>query len=966
VKNQTMKAAASFLIAAAVAVARPVQARADDGRVALLSGYTMTSWTLADGIPIGPVSAMVQDTEGYLWLGTTSGVVRFDGARFTPWEAIYPTRLPHRGVLALGLSRDGSFWIGFDRLTDGVSVGVWRNGVLTYPTSGLAPRAATSSILEDRTGCVWAVSDGALHRLRHGRWDMVRTGALGRATVVSVREDAGGAIWIGTRHGVFRTRDGDAFDLVEAGIARETSHGADGALWMTDPVHGARRQGARAPMLGVDGWGMRLLHDSRGNLWVGTTGQGLWRVRDTTRPGAPLIEQATRQTGLSSDMIQTLLEDREGNIWVGTMLGLHSLTPQELMPLASGALVRALLPEADGSIWAGTASGLMQFRREGDTWRGRTVSARWDIRSLYRDTRGQAWARTDHGLRSLERGQLVDTRTPNAVDPPCSAGAVAAAPAPDPAVLPRPFCVVRDTIWAASDDGAVTARRGEHTVATFQAPLPSTAPGRHIIDTIFEDALGTMWAGGTAGLWRVREGRVEQIGEREGLPAQRVMAITQSLDGDLWLAVDRGPRYPGRRAALVRMNPSDVDRATAASAPLAGYRVYDAANGLAGVPLGAAAAARSTDGSLWFSIGGSLTVVDPAGVSRDLGHPPPALIAGVTIDESAVTLAAAGMLPPGTRKIQIDYTALRLTAPRQIRFRYRLDGFDPDWVDAGARRQAYYTNLAPGKYVFRVRANGGEGTWAVPEAQWTFTVRPAFRQTAWFYALCGIILLLAAWGAAQTRVWVLNRQFAATLAERARLSREIHDTMLQSLVGIALQVQAIARRCAPQALAQQAQLVALRREVEEHIREARQAVMNLRSPMLESRGLTGALAEAGRRAAAPSTRFEISANPIAGLPVAMEGELLRIGQEAIANAARHACATSIRVELREEPDAVSLRVIDDGRGFDVDTMSSGISGHYGLTGMQERTARLGGRLTVSSSARGTVVEASIPCARSRQ
>jgi len=310
------------------------------------------------------------------------------------------------------------------------------------------------------------------------------------------------------------------------------------------------------------------------------------------------------------------------------------------------------------------------------------VGAKSYIRSLFRDTRGQAWARTDRGLRSLDRGQLAGTPTPDAVDTPCSSGAVlglsdlapttpniwrilaAAAPPPDPAALPRPFCAARGTLWTASADGALTARRGERTVATFRSPLPA-APARPVIDTIFEDALGAMWAGGTAGLWRVRDERLDQIGEREGLPAQRVLAITQSLDGDLWLAVDRGTRYPGRRAALIRLNPSDVDRATASRAALAGYRIYDASNGLAGVPLGAAAAARAGDGSLWFSIGGSLTVVDPARVPRNLGRAAPARIAGVTIDENVVVAASAGMLPPGTRKIQIDYTALRLTAPRQ-------------------------------------------------------------------------------------------------------------------------------------------------------------------------------------------------------------------------------------------------------------------------------------------------------------
>jgi signal transduction histidine kinase len=534
------------------------------------------------------------------------------------------------------------------------------------------------------------------------------------------------------------------------------------------------------------------------------------------------------------------------------------------------------------------------------------------------------------------------------------------ATAPDPAVLPRPFCVAHDGTWAATD-GALTVRRGEHTAATIRPP--SSPIGPQTVDAIFEDAAGTIWAGGTAGLWRIREGRVEQLSEHEGLPAQRVMAITQSLDGDLWLAVDRGPRYPGRRAALIRLNPSDFDRSAAGETPVTGYRLYDAMNGLAGFPLGVTAA-RSNDGTLWFAFGGVLSAVDPSHVLPE-HRAAPARIAGVTVDDRPVLPASAGVFSPGTRKIQIDYTALRLTAPRQVRFRYRLDGFDPDWVDAGARRQAYYTNLAPGRYQFRVRANSDGATWAVPEATWAFAVQPAFHQTGWFYALCATALLLVVWGAAHTRAWILNRQFAAMHAERTRLSREMHDTMLQSLAGIALQVQAIARRCAPQASEQQAQLLALRREVEEHVREARQAIMNLRSPMLEVCGLAGALAEIGRRAVVPPTRFDMSAGQIAGTSPALEGELLRIGQEAIANAARHAAATHIHVELEREPDAVRLRVTDDGRGFDVDRTLAADSGHYGFTGMQERAARVGGRLTVTSSPSGTVVEASLPCARQR-
>jgi hypothetical protein len=224
---------------------------------------------------------------------------------------------------------------------------------------------------------------------------------------------------------------------------------------------------------------------------------------------------------------------------------------------------------------------------------------------------------------------------------------------------------------------------------------------------------------------------VEPLSEREGLPAQRGWRHAEP-DSDLcsqWIAAHAilagGPRSSAQ--------PSDFDRA-AADAPVAGYKIYDAMNGLAGFPLGVTAA-RSSDGTLWFAFGGVLSVGDPKHVSADR-RAAPARIAGVTVDDRPMTAAGAGgipsALPPGTRKIQIDYTALRLAAPRQVRFRYRLDGFDPDWVDAGARRQAYYTNLAPGRYVFRVRANGDSGVWGSPEAQLAFSIQPSFRQTGWF------------------------------------------------------------------------------------------------------------------------------------------------------------------------------------------------------------------------------------------
>ena len=950
-----------FVIAAALAVAAP-RAAAADQPAALLSGYTMNSWTLADGIPVGPVYAMVQDHEGFLWLGTTNGIVRFDGARFTRWDAIHSTPLPRADVRALSFAHDGTLWVGFDRVDGGVTVAALRDGKCVSISAGTPPHEAVTSVVEDHAGDVWAVSDGALYRLRVGRWDVIRSRTLARE-VVSVREDARGSLWIGTRQGVFRTRDGESFELIAEGIARETSESADGALWMTDPAHGVRRHGARAPLTGMDGWGTRLLHDSHANLWVATTGQGLWRIRATSGGDAPLIELATMQTGLSSNAVQSLLEDRDGNIWVGTTLGLHSLTPQQLTPVAAGALVRAVLPDPDGSMWVATASGLMQFRHEGGGWRGRHRGATSDIRELSRDASGLLRATAEIGS-SCSAGappplpMRTAPRTPT-LQPVIAIDSASAA-------IWRPVCGARDVVWAATSSGVVTLRRGDRTIATIPRAPWSSAAGQYSVDAMFEDERGSIWIGGTGGLWHVFNADVQHLDERDGLPAQRVMAITQSADGFLWLVTDRGQPYAGRRAALVRFRPADFEHAARSNTPLTGYEIYDAANGLAGVPLGSSAAVRSNDGSLWFAIGGNLTVVDPKQLVRERAHAEaPARIVGVSVDDRSMPAASTSIVPAGARKLQIDYTAIRLTSARQTRFRYRLDGFDREWVDAGGRRQAYYTNLAPGQYVFRVQANDHSGAWSVPEAQWPFTQKPAFRQTRWFYGLCGLAILMGAWGAAQTRVWIVNRQFAATLAERTRLSREVHDTMLQSLVGIALQVQAIARRCGPQASEPQSQLVALRRQVEQNIREARQAVLDLRSPMLEVSDLATALAEIGRRIESGPTRVEVSANSIDALAPAAEGELLRIGQEAITNAARHAAATRIHVDLRQDSDQVLLRVTDDGCGFDVDAMLSAATGHYGLTGMRERAARVGGTLTVRSSSDGTFVEAIVPRGRQR-
>jgi signal transduction histidine kinase len=296
-----------------------------------------------------------------------------------------------------------------------------------------------------------------------------------------------------------------------------------------------------------------------------------------------------------------------------------------------------------------------------------------------------------------------------------------------------------------------------------------------------------------------------------------------------------------------------------------------------------------------------------------------------------------------------------------MRFRYRLVGFDSDWIDAGSARQAIYSNLAPRKYVFRVGADDGDGTWSEPEAAWAFSVSPTYYQTPWFFVALFLAIAALIGLAWQYRVKQMRAQFALIVAERVRLSREIHDTLLQSLVGVALECQDMADELGSSNHEYSERFLSLRREIEEYIREARQSIFNLRSPRLQATPLDAALRDIGERATAGKVDFDLRVTGSAHrLPATVEEQLLRIGQEAIVNAVRHASAKMIQVELEYAPHSLTLRVTDDGAGFDT-ARSMEMDGHYGLVSMRERSSQLGADFRISSaSGRGTVIETVVP------
>ncbi len=949
----------------------------------VLTGYTFTSWSRKDGL-VGPVWAIAQDANGFLWLGTDSALVRFDGVRFTSWETLGGQPLPRLPVRALSVTPQGTLWVGF-----GGSGGVARidNRSVTSFVDTTSPdfTGVVSAIIEGAAGDIWVSSSAGLSRFANERWS--RVGAADGLTSegpVAGFLDREGRLWASTPDGLFRRERANegTFSLIEATAdplrTISLSQDGNGRVWATDGLIGFRALGTGPTYRGRDaGRGYRLLHDRLGQLWVATIGQGLWRVDETTPTrGTLAVERATVLTGLSSDAVRTVFEDREGNIWAGTTDGVDRLVPHRVTPFTDLGVVNTLDTAIDGRVWVGTADGLVAFAKGAKGWqaadariplrgatavRGSKAGGLWvsTANALYRvngntatplppphsgqpvsidalatDEHGEAWVVTAGGeILKTDGGQFRSGR-----QVPELAG-----------VRTNAALVDRDgqlwVLYGGTKIGVLT------TDGRFRA-FGDTGLGSNPHYDIFEDDAGVIWTCGADGLSRLQGDHFVMIGVANGLPASGVYSIAQDDRHDLWLATSSG---------ILRLDPAEFDTAQTSHPYVVRFRIYDTSDGLAGYPvtLGDRNAVRAADGTLWFVTSRGISVADP----RRLNPRRPATLVAIDAVRADDVPVAANELRPGTSKLEIDYTAPELTSPLKTRFRYRLDRFDTDWIDAGTRREALYTGLAPGDYTFRVAVSQDDGRWSESEATWSFTEHPRFRQTWWFYGLVGLVLTGLTLGAWQIRVRQLRRQFSLVLGERVRLSRELHDTLLQSLVGVALEFDVVSKSLESSPAAARERVIKIREQVEEYIREARRSIWSLRSPALETGDLVDALRDCGNRAVAGHSvafafeqtgrRRRLSSN--------IEHQLLRIGQEAVLNGVRHAGGSSVTMRLHYDEDVVTLTIADNGRGFDAGVHPEGTGDHYGLVTMRERAQQAGGRLEISSTpGGGTTIVASAP------
>ncbi len=943
----------------------------------LLTGYSVTTWNEGDGRPFGAVYAIVQDGRGYLWIGADAGLFRFDGSRFTTSDDINDVPLPKAAVSALCISRDGTLWVGF---ADDSAVRRIRDGHVDVLPKANAP-GLVSNLAEDAHGTIWAVGDGVLYRYDATGWHkspVVVDGRDVRVRQVYLRRN--GNLVAGTWLGTFEQNpQSGRFERIAAHVSWGVTEDSTGRLWTTDIAHGFRRidQPASSDQAGA---GYRVMFDRAGQLWVATYGAGLWRVSDDGPAARRVVDRAGLRTGLASDLIQVVTEDQDGNIWVGTSGGLHRLTRRRLTPLEDLGYAIAVAPAPRGGMWVGGTTGVSRFGRDGQRWgQAELISPRPDVRSLYDDQHGTLWIGATEGLFRLVGGTLM----PVALPPRNRRQVVAILPSRDGSLWlsdgawlfrwdgrrVSPFTLTdvssfgRITyaqldrggrLWAASDLGQLGFVDTDGTFHVLGRSEGFTPRPHEVIHAIFEDADDNVWIGGSTNLGRFKAGRFVAISRDNGLLGGQVWSVVTDARKRLWLSVDRG---------LVCLDRKEFENAVSDPEYRVHYRLYDTLDGLAGGAFGHVSSDRAADGTLWFIQGGGLTRVNPDAIGEEFESTvaPLYIESVITSNERVLSPAQDIKFPHGTGRLQINYTAVALSAPNKLRFRYRLAGVDSNWVDAGTQRAAFYTNLSPGSYQFQVQASADEGVWNTSKAKLSFTINPAFYQTVWFYALCISAALAGVWAIWRIRMGLVRREFALVLAERARVSRELHDTLLQSLVGVVLQLEPIAKTVALDPMFAKNQINRVRRQVEAYVREARESIKNLRSPLLKVRSLSTALDEFGREAVAhTSVTFHASVSGSAALPPDVEGELFRIGQEAITNAIRHSGASHIEVMLQLTEPSVALRVSDDGCGFQYDP-DAVPDDHYGLITMKERAEELHGTLSISSVAgHGTVIEVTVP------
>jgi signal transduction histidine kinase/ligand-binding sensor domain-containing protein len=951
-----------------------------------LTQYTRTVWTQEHGLPQDTIRAVTQTKDGYLWLGTDEGLAQFDGYDFVVFNKENGA-LPSNSVGALWAARDGGLWIG----TSG-GLTFYRDRKFTTYTrkDGLAD-IFISSITEDQSGAVWMAAGIFVSRFQNGKFTNYSPGE--NLPIESPR-----AVYLGR----------------------------DGALYVAGFAGVARREGNRfVSVIGPAEVGgdivTNLTQDHSGNLWVAGPSGLLMRT-----PAGKLRRFQTTD-GLPDNFVRSLWEDRDGNVWAGTNGGLARLENGRFVsnPVATASerdWVRCIYEDTEGNLWVGMNSGLNRFRDDIFTVYGEAEGLPSDEpTTVYQDRRGRIWIGFhDRGLVELGNGkprvytardglpsnEIFSIREDHAGDL-----LIATREGPsrmhdgrfikqfidDPLNRRLSFDFLEDRagrFWAALPAGLSQLQGGRARNVIPGGPLLNDA-----LVILCETRDGSLWAGSYAqGLWRLKDGQSKLYTISDGLSSNEIRSLVDDRDGTLWIGTfggglnalrnghffsvtakegllsdnishveddGQGSLWLSTTRGICRVHKQDLNDYIAGKIKSITPVNYGVADGLRsaqcapGYPT-SRGGTQTADGRLWFPTSRGLAVFDPNEKAPEVDATVVHLL-DVLLDGRSIATNKPAVLPPGDGRVQFRYSGINLSTPERVRYSYRLEGLDRDWVNSVSRRVTNYNSLPHGHYRFVVRAGlpGGPSS----EAAFSFVLQPHFYETAWFRYLCVALGAAAIWGLFRLRVRQIRERFDLVLDERARLAREIHDTLAQGFVGISSQLDAVALTLNGHLDSARKHLDLARKMARHSLTEARRSVMDLRASALEGQDLPAALSEAARQWTAGSpvkVHVDVEGSR-RRLPEEMEQHLLRIAQEAVTNTVKHAHAKEVWIRLNMDNGKLRMRVADDGEGFEQTDAFSDVGGHFGLLGMRERAERLGGDLQLRSEpGEGTEVEVTVP------
>ena len=955
-----------------------------------VSQYFHTSWATQEGFFDAGIESVAQTSDGYLWVVSgTGGLLRFDGTRFVGWKPRAGDSLPGKPLFRLLGSRGGSLWIGGVGLSE-----LKPNGELRRHHE-LDGTAIEGALFEDKDGGIWAGGvahppQSVLCRYYRGESKCFPADTPLGWWAGALHEDGKGQLWVCTSSGIWKLRPDPPRNISpfpkETNLVGGFDEDGNGSLIIAN--------GGHLNMVGADGSVTRypvevdhaavVLKDREGDLWIGTDGQGIIHVHE----GRP--DHFTTADGLSSNNILDIHEDREGNLWVGTRRGLDKFTKPAVPSITSKqgfsiGVVDSVLTDREGTQWVGTYGGLYNLNNgrltkssvklpnelvtslfetskgrmlvttddpKGTVWfdgqkvRRLPLASGNNVFEVAEDNRGDLWvAGRESGLQHLrEDGSLIETF--------------------DRASLERiniglAFDPKRDGLWLVSAFGKLGFFKDGKFVERYG---PKDGLGEGVLRDPQVDNDGGVWVSTRVGLAHLKNGKISMLGRKNGLPCDAVHWMRHDRNHNVWLYTECG---------LVAFSESDLSAWVAQPFhTVAILHYFDNTDGVENVAFNGwytPQTATTSDGRILFATSTGLSILDPDNLNLNT-LPPPVHIEEITADGREIISLERLSLPARVRRLQIAFTALSFTAPRKVRFRYKLEGYDADWSSPVSLRQATYTNLPPGNYEFRVVACNNDGVWNTTGDTFNFFIPPAFYQALWFKLVLAITVAGLLWSLYLFRLKQatadVQKRLLAQLEERERIARELHDTLLQGFQGIALRVQGVAKNM-PIHDPLRKMLDEVLDRGDEVLREARHRVRDLRRRTTDENEFPDRLTKCGQDLAkdhAATFTLAIVGEPRV-LDSTVQEEAFRIAAEALTNAFRHASASKIETEVTYDSSALRIRVRDDGVGIDKAMLSNGQPGHWGLTGMRERANAIRAELKLwSRESAGTEAELVIPAA----